>query len=706
MATLTAYVTLEEAAALEGIPYKTIQKRANRDPDKLGVAKVSRPEGGKEMTLVSVNSLSKQARNAWRERERLKELAADPEDVPAEDAKKPERPWYVDADIDWYMHQYKENYYKGVELGNVVRDFLASGEKDRTAFAEQFAKERLGKDSRTLYRYTKNYLEALAWQDKLEKENGCSYEFFRILCLCRKPRISGGFPSFAPEVKQTIQNIWFDEDFAGNRGTREMLYEKLEDIRKLKGWEKIPSYQSVVRYIAWLMEDEGMRNAHYLAANGTRAFKNKVMVKRRRDTHSLEVMELLQGDEHTFDCWVTILAKNGKRVPVRPKLVCWIGTRSRWILGDIMCKDADAQMLKKSLMKLIYHDAGSVPRYLYIDNGKDYTAKEMIGVDRKDRHDQEAKDEHFAMAFDDEARGFYRAIGIEDEHIAMPYEPWTKGQIERFFRTVCNKFTKWLKSYTGTLTGSLTSDKVNKDIKRAAERGELLTLEEFFEHWTKWKMEKYSAWKHSELRKAGEEYRTPLSLFENGERYFKAAPAKKDATLLMMKETGVRVYNTGIERMGFYYMDEDAKLLDYIEKKVTIKWDPDDVSSIFVFNAKGKMICEAVSQELLKFGRVSDDVLKEHRRMQNAQLKQAREVLKEATTPFEELAADPGVKRTSAGVPDLMVGHKPENKVVQMTSEAWVNNNRKELTRERASTRYMNSQAAKAKERLKALEGA
>lgn len=133
--------------------------------------------------------------------------------------------------------------------------------------------------------------------------------------------------------------------------------------------------------------------------------------------------------------------------------------RSRVIMGDVMCKDANSDILKQSLLKMIYSEPGGVPEYLYIDNGKDYTAKTMTGRDRNDRS---------GMSFDNETMGFYKSIGIKDDHRALPYEPWSKGQIERFFRTVCNKFTRWMKSYTGTLTGSKTSDKVDKDIKRNA----------------------------------------------------------------------------------------------------------------------------------------------------------------------------------------------------------------------------------------------
>lgn len=66
-----------------------------------------------------------------------------------------------------------------------------------------------------------------------------------------------------------------------------MLYEKLTAIANINKWEKIPSYQTVTRYISYLMEDEGMRNAWFLASRGTREYKNKVMVKGSRDTKGL-----------------------------------------------------------------------------------------------------------------------------------------------------------------------------------------------------------------------------------------------------------------------------------------------------------------------------------------------------------------------------------------------------------------------------------
>lgn len=145
------YVTLGEAAELEGVKYKTMAQRLSRKKESF-VTKTEKSEtGGKDVVLVAVSSLSKQARNAWKEREKLKSFTEEFPDK-KEDEQKPEVPWYVNTDVDWYIENYKERYYKAVELGNVVRKFLQYDEGDRTKYAEEFAQKYLGKGQRTLYR--------------------------------------------------------------------------------------------------------------------------------------------------------------------------------------------------------------------------------------------------------------------------------------------------------------------------------------------------------------------------------------------------------------------------------------------------------------------------------------------------------------------------------------------------------------------------
>lgn len=693
-----AYVTLDEAAELEEVKYNTIVQKIKRQPDAFLTKNEKRDGGGRALTMVAVSSLSKKARSAWKEREKLKEVAASPVQ---EEEKEVEAPWYVNEDVDWYMEKHKDEWYKAMELGNFVREFLKYDDKGRTEYAESFAQERLGKGKRTLYRYTKAYQEASAWADKMHKQDGGNYDFFKVLCLCRKPKEAGTFPSFKPEVKQAIKNIWFNKEFAQNQGTKEMLYVKLEQLKNINNWEKIPSYQSVARYINYLMDDENMRNAWYLASRGEREYRNKVMVKGERNTKDLKVMEVVVGDEHTFDCWVAYTHPNGKVTAVKPHLAAWVDAKSRMILGDVMCKDANSEILKESLLKMLYHDAGSVPQYIYIDNGKDYTAKSMTGYARNDR-------QRTGMEFDDTTKGFYKSIGIQDYHRALPYYAWTKGNIERFFGSVCNQFTRWFASYTGTLTGSKTFAKVEKDVKGMLERGELLTMEEFYEKWTQWLHEVYMVKVHSGLKKQGEEFLTPKSCFENAEKYEKAVPPKSYATVIMMKSERRRVNNTGILFNGLSYRSDDLCAL--IGKHVDIKYDPHDMRTIYVFQ-KGKQVCEAYAQELLTFASengVEQKALKEHLGRQKRQISRDRKILEEANVPFTEINDQyVGFNEVTGGI-DLMIKNKPEkkkSKIVAMPNDNTFRNGfRKKNTEEKEEeNEYINKKAEEALRSLRAL---
>ena len=72
---MAEYVTLIEAAELEGVKYKTMAQRLSRNPDKFDTMTEKLENGGKDAVLVAVASLSKKARNAWKERAKLKELS-------------------------------------------------------------------------------------------------------------------------------------------------------------------------------------------------------------------------------------------------------------------------------------------------------------------------------------------------------------------------------------------------------------------------------------------------------------------------------------------------------------------------------------------------------------------------------------------------------------------------------------------------------
>lgn len=419
------FITLEEAAAFEGITYEAMKKRAQRSPKQYKTQTQAREGGGKDQVLISVASLTTKARKAYRAAQKV-----DGRDVIIDRRAAEATPWYVDADLNHYIESNKKRFYEAVELAARVQDFIDYDGPDRTAYAERFALG-LGVSPQTLYRYTQNVLEANAWALKLEKEDGQNRDYFRALALCRKPKETGTFPSLTPEQKALIENIWFDRRFAANLGTIEMLYERFEEEAERRGWESYPSIKTVARYIKYLMDTPGAESARYLAANGTREWKNKKMVKARRDATSLEVMEYVVGDEHTFDFWVQWTAPNGKVKAVRPKLVAWMDMKSRCIIGDVACVDANSQTLKESLVKMIYSNPGGVPHILHVDNGKDYTAKTMTGQNRKERK--------IDFSFDAETVGFYEDAKVNIELIIDDTQSATKYQRYATLRSIFRK---------------------------------------------------------------------------------------------------------------------------------------------------------------------------------------------------------------------------------------------------------------------------
>jgi len=684
------FITLEEAAAFEGVKYNTLVQRIKRSPSSFKTKTQPREGGGKEQVMVSVASLSSKARKAHKAAQKV-----DGRDVIIEQ-RAAATPWFVEVDLNHYIESHKKQYYEAIELAKRVQEFIDYEGSDRTTYADRFALG-LGVSTPTLYRYVGNVLEANAWALRLEKEDGQNRDYFRALSLCRKPKEVGSFPSLTDEQKAVIENIWFDKHFAANLGTIEMLYEKFEEIAEARAWEGYPSIKTVARYIKHLMDTPGAESARYLAANGSREWKNKKMLKAKRDATTLEVMEYVIGDEHTFDFWVQWTAPNGKIKAVRPKLVAWMDMRSRAIVGDVACIDANSQTLKESLVKMIYGEPGGVPKILHIDNGKDYTSKGMTGQNRKERK--------IEFQFDAETVGFYQSIGIQEVGRSLPYQPWDKP-IERLFKTVCDKFSRWFESYVGTLTGSKTYAKRQKDVERMLERGELLTMEEFFAAWTDWKNNKYHTREHRGLKDAGEKWVTPIEMYENGPRYMKAAPPREYAAMLLMKADTARVGNQGITKFGTLYTDYE--LCHYIGQTVGIKWDIDDVTKLYVFDQEGRRICEAVSAELLQFGpHCSQAALERHLRDQKRQEREMREILDSMTRPYEARVMEEGRPSDAVGKIDLTVKAARDPKIVSLPNDkefrAEMAAGRQPKKKAGAGDEFLNSKANDALSRLRAM---
>lgn len=612
------YIALDEAATLEGVTYRAMLMRIRRDGS-IQIKTESNPNGGKEKVLVSMTSLSQQAKRRYKA-----QIAAD-QKVDGQ------VPWYVYCPLNWYKQKYEEHFFEAVALCKDIERYM---NKEIDMKTEAFKKHLAAKyevSTKTIQRKISSYTEACAWATRHELETGENYGHYKLMAVAREPKEDKTFPTLSEEVEAYLDNAYYATLAAQNQISRALLYDQLLDIATDRGW-KVPSYDTVNRYLNYLDEVDGQGVKDYIA-KGKRFWKNKYMIKRLRDTGSLQVLEILVGDAHTFDCWVSIERGNGKMQAIRPYLVAWIDMKSRALVGWAICECPDARVIKESLMHVIYPKKDKqlpygVPKYLLIDNGKDFTAQTLTGRARTER-----------FTLDDDAQGYIRCIGIEDDMRSIPYQPWSKAQVERFFRTVCERFTKLMESYTGTLTGSKTNAKVYKNIEKMLEDGTLMPIEEFAEHFKKWVIEKYHPRKHQGLIVQGEETPSPIAVFNSADKYFKAAPPMSVTLSLMMEGIQRKIHNSGIQITfgGKKFIYQKAELGNHNGSWVQVKYDPHNITSVKVYTVEGKPICDAYCYELEQIHpKLSSDALIEHLKDQKSQERDTKQKVAYRQASLEE----------------------------------------------------------------------
>lgn len=676
---MTEWVSLSEAAELEELPYNTVTQNYIRN--KYRFRTEPNPEGGKALVFIDVSSLSLPAQAKYKRRKQ-----AEIQKLRAKRIRETgEPPWYVDCDFSWYYENYKSTYQKAQGLAAVIEKYLresAEYHKTKTEFCEEFVSKNLSISSKQFRRYLKKYKEATAWASAQESEDGKNYDYFRILSLCPPPK-KGKHTRLTEELRADIENLWASEKYQKNLQSIQLLCEDLWDWIDDRGDEYKPSYNTVRRYCQDLYYNHS-DVAVYLQ-KGERNFKAIKMIKMRRDIASLEVMECVMGDAHTFDCWIEVTDENGNITAARPYLVGFIDVRSRVLVGWGITLQPNAEAIKQVVIHMIYPKKNSpfygVPRVVYIDNGKDFTAETLTGRKRKVRFD-----------IDGEIKGFYKSIGIEYDKRALPYHSWVKGQIERVFGTIISRFTKKIDSYTGTLTGSKTAGKVLKDIPKMLKAGQLLNMEEFTAAFEDYLAMDYHKRNHSGLKEDGAEVPTPEWVFLNEKRYQKAAPPIEYAITLLGQCTTRTVYSTGIRIENITYSSQE--LARFIGEKILVRYYKKNLGFVCCYTISGEHICNAYTAEKLNpLAEFGDETLTEHLKSQARQMRQMKADRNALKMPYEQRELQ---------LPEL--SEEPQKVFAIPQDRQWSEQKKKERERqEQKTTEFMRKQAEKAFRRIENL---
>lgn len=323
-------------------------------------------------------------------------------------------------------------------------------------------------------------------------------------------------------------------------------------------------------------------------------------IKRMYD--DLESNDIWVADNHTFDIMV-----NKNNAPVRVYLTAFMDVRSRkmtgWCVTDAPSSDATIFALKRGCEKY------GVPKALYTDNGREFLFHDLggNGFRKKRKKDEPMK---LPSILDDLGIGFTTAL---------PRNARAKG-IERAFYTVKETFSKLYEGYTG---GTIL-EKPDR-LKTAVKNMSMLTqIDEFKKQVDTYITGIYNKHPHNGEGMNG---RSPDEVFKANLIEQRMLPKDKADYMFMRyakSNTGtLKVGKNGIS-LKFYgqelqYWNEELWRL-YFGKEVYVRYAPDDLNSIRVYDTDKRFICTAEIRTAVGY-RADKEVIKELTREKRSAVK-------------------------------------------------------------------------------------
>jgi len=192
-----------------------------------------------------------------------------------------------------------------------------------------------------------------------------------------------------------------------------------------------------------------------LMREGREAWQHRYMPHNEIDHAQIEPGDLFVCDHTQVDFWVEYRGQQ-----LRPWLTAIQDDRSRcivgWNLGIAPHQDAILAGMRRA-----FRDH-AIPRNMRIDNGKDFTSKLLTGVTKHTRDRLKAelgpqwreamrRGESLIECVDPRFGGIINELGVELIY-AIPYAPWSKGTLERFFGTFETQCGKTFATYCGNST--------------------------------------------------------------------------------------------------------------------------------------------------------------------------------------------------------------------------------------------------------------
>lgn len=319
---------------------------------------------------------------------------------------------------------------------------------------------------------------------------------------------------------------------------------------------------------------------------GEKVFRDECANYIERSYDDLHSNDIWVCDNHTFDIFVN----NGEQEkPARVYLTAFLDVRSRkmvgWYVADAPSSDATLQALRRGI------EAYGIPKRIYSDNGREFLTHDIGGRGfRKSAqtggHEPPTILQHLQIEF--------RTAMVKNARAKI---------VERAFLDIKEGFSKLFSGYTGG-TVAERPERL-KTIGKKADN--FIVLEEFREYVDLFIRGWFNKQPHGGTGMNG---RTRDQVYADC-LYEKRVATREELNLMMLRTTRMQTVNRGV-KLRFYDTDirfySDELVLYHDHEKVYVRYNPDRLEEVRVYDEQDRFLCTARQQKALSYFASRDEV--------------------------------------------------------------------------------------------------
>jgi hypothetical protein len=312
---------------------------------------------------------------------------------------------------------------------------------------------------------------------------------------------------------------------------------------------------------------------------GEQRFNSDYATYIERDYTLLATNDVWISDGHDFDVFVRV---PGREKPIRPTLLSWMDVRSRRIVGWRIIAGAE----NADVVLAAFRDgvaACGLPRLVHHDNGSAYDAKSLQGMTKRQRR---RRRQQGGLPFIEP--GVFERVGLQVMH-SLPRNAKAK-LIERYHRTLCERFAKLIPTYCGGNSESRPHNLAEKLVGQ-----DVPTLDELREAFRVWVEKDYHVRPHRgdgmDDRSPGEVYAAELD---------ELRPVDADTLALeLAPRRRVKVGRNGVTHNGIIYTAPELDSL--FERTVVVLENDADVRQVTILREDEKFLCHAQARRKMPY---------------------------------------------------------------------------------------------------------